>query len=168
MVGAVSSLVSVAALVVLGAGGPALEAIHDHCRADRDRFCRKAPDGWNGSYRCLQEHQARLSAACKRQVAETAQVHADCQADVAKLCADIYPAGGLVFECLRASLDELSQQCRLDVKAAYKAVAETSAACEEELARYCRHVKAAERALECLEAQQDKLSKPCRTALRRE
>jgi hypothetical protein len=38
------------------------------CRDDRQKFCRDVRPGDGAVYRCLQQHQAELSAVCNNQV----------------------------------------------------------------------------------------------------
>jgi hypothetical protein len=38
---------------------------HEACRADVEKFCKDAPPGRGGIYKCLQAHASELSESCK-------------------------------------------------------------------------------------------------------
>lgn len=88
----------------------------DACRVDAEKICRGVRPGGGRIIRCLQEHEAELSPACRSQFAagreKAAAFKTACGADAQKLCADVKPGGGRVVQCLRSHEGELSDACR--------------------------------------------------------
>lgn len=87
------------------------------CRADMQKFCKGLRPHSEEGLRCLQQHLAELSEACRRRVERRASrpgrgVHAICQADIDKFCKDVPPGPGRVRDCLVAHEAELSAECK--------------------------------------------------------
>lgn len=86
------------------------------CVDDVQKFCKDVQPGAGRIARCLKEHEADLSHACKRQMAEVKkQVHEfreACEDDVLSLCAGVKPGGGRIIKCLKEHESELSHECK--------------------------------------------------------
>jgi hypothetical protein len=92
------------------------------CADDAKKLCSDVPPGRGNVMKCLREHQADLSAACKdrlqaaqTRVQETRQA---CQSDAAKFCADVAAGRGAVAKCLKQHESELSAECKADLSQA--------------------------------------------------
>ena len=86
------------------------------CADDVKQFCSDVPPGRGNVAKCLREHEADLSAACKDRI-QAAQTRAQearqaCQSDEAKFCADVSPGRGGILRCLRQHESELSAECK--------------------------------------------------------
>jgi hypothetical protein len=102
---------------------PALAATQDRaCANDVKQFCADVQPGRSNVMRCLKEHQADLSAACKDriQAAQTRvqEIRQACQSDAAKFCADVTAGRGAVVKCLKQHESELSAECKADLSQA--------------------------------------------------
>ena len=114
--GIVALVIAVAALwmstsaVSVGAQGQSPSA------DDVQKFCKDVQPGAGRIARCLKEHEADLSHACKRQMAEVKnRVHEfreACEDDVLRLCAGVKPGGGRIIKCLKEHESELSAECK--------------------------------------------------------
>lgn len=98
--------------------GP-MKGMHRACAADVDKFCKDVPRGHGRIAVCLNEHTNDLSAACKpvaqdiaTKMNEPMQMHADCAADVQKLCSDVPAGSGRTGYCLGEHTTELSPACK--------------------------------------------------------
>ena len=108
-------------LAVLAGSSQAAESTP--CTPDIEKFCKDAKDGMAGSVKCLNEHQAELSEACKKH-RETlrAQLQANrqaglklvraCKSDIDKFCKGVKPGGGRVADCLKKNGSKLSAPCK--------------------------------------------------------
>lgn len=101
--------------------GP-MHGMHKACAADADKFCKEVPPGHGRVVVCLNEHTNELAAGCKALVGkvmehmnEPMQPHADCAADVQKLCGDVPPGFGRVGFCLGEHTAELSPACKKQI-----------------------------------------------------
>jgi Cysteine rich repeat len=95
---------------------PAVAAQNRACADDVKQFCADVQAGRGNVMKCLTEHQADLSAACKDRI-QAAQARAQearqaCQSDAAKFCADVAAGRGAVAKCLRQHESELSAECK--------------------------------------------------------
>ena len=102
------------------------------CAEDMGKFCKDVQAGGGRGLKCLREHKAELSEACKahlekmktqrrqkgagqapgkRRAAGKAVFEA-CQSDIDKLCKDVKPGGGRVLECLKSHDADLSSECK--------------------------------------------------------
>ena len=110
MIAAVALWMSTAAVSV----GAAQE--QGPCADDVQKFCKDVQPGEGRIAKCLKEHEADLSRACKRQMIEVKKrVHEFrevCEDDVLRLCAGVKPGGGRIIKCLKEHESELSPECR--------------------------------------------------------
>ena len=85
-------MIAVGLGVLLGiAGGASLSfAKSETCRAEMDKFCKSVTPGEGRILKCLQEHDAELSEACRAYVNAAAQYVA-CLDDVLRLCPRTQP-----------------------------------------------------------------------------
>jgi hypothetical protein len=98
--------------------GP-MKGMHRACAADVEKFCKDVSPGHGRIAVCLNEHANDLSATCKpvaqdiaTKMNEPMQMHADCTADVQKLCSDVPPGSGRTGFCLGEHAAELSPACK--------------------------------------------------------
>jgi hypothetical protein len=86
------------------------------CTDDVQKFCKDVQPGAGRIARCLKEHEADLSRACKRQMAEVKkrahEFREACEDDVLSLCAGVKPGGGRIIKCLKEHESELSPECK--------------------------------------------------------
>ena len=86
------------------------------CKADVDKLCKDAPRGSGGVGRCLREHEAQLSEACKKAIdqvkAEREAMKQACAPDAERLCRDVGRGPGRVLGCLESHRNELGEACR--------------------------------------------------------
>lgn len=86
------------------------------CAGDVEKFCKGVKPGGGRILRCLKEHDADLSAACKERGEEmkgaVREISAACKGDVEKLCKDVKPGGGRILACLKKQSDQVSDQCK--------------------------------------------------------
>lgn len=99
-----------------------MQEIHAACEDDARKFCAGVQAGGGRIARCLRQHEADLSQACREQGQRLAEEHKghrglmrdvqqSCREDARKLCSDVKPGGGRIVRCLRAHKSELSQEC---------------------------------------------------------
>jgi len=92
------------------------------CEEDTRKFCAGVEPGGGRIARCLQQHRADLSEACRnegRKLGEDEKQHRallqdvqqSCRDDAQKLCPGVKPGGGRIARCLRSHNSELSQAC---------------------------------------------------------
>jgi len=86
----------------------------DVCAADKTKFCANL-DAKSGTVgKCLKEHEAQLSDACRRQVAKAAaqaEVRKACKADVTSFCKSVQAGQGRIAACLKKHEGKLSSGC---------------------------------------------------------
>lgn len=86
------------------------------CADDIKKFCSEAKSGKGGIEKCLKEHEADLSAACRERRTEIRKKLEEkqqaCKDDVSRFCADVQPGRGGIVRCLREHEAELSSECR--------------------------------------------------------
>lgn len=109
--------------------GP-MKDMHRSCAADVGKFCKDVEPGHGRIAVCLNEHATDLTPACKKTVETVTtqmnahmEMHADCAADVTKLCSDVPAGSGRVAMCLGEHTKELSPACKKhvdDMKAHWK------------------------------------------------
>lgn len=115
--GTVALMIIVAVLWMSTAAGRVVAAQgQGPCVDDVQKFCKDVQPGAGRIARCLTEHEADLSHACKRQMAEVKKrVHEfreACEDDVLSLCAGVKPGGGRIIKCLKEHESELSPECK--------------------------------------------------------
>ncbi len=158
-----------ALLAILAAAGAGRALAEAPCLEDAARLCPGLPAGDGRIWACLQRNQLQLSSACVRTIQEVqrraAEFHADCAADVYRLCPST-PRGELrVLDCLRYHVGrrELSTTCEDAVLAALERLQEYADACTDDAARLCPGVQAGGgKVIACLRSQSDRLSSRCR------
>jgi len=101
--------------------GP-MHGMHKQCAADVTRLCKDVQPGHGRVAVCLGEHSAELAPGCKQHIEmvmahmnEKMDMHADCAADVQKLCSDVPGGQGRVAFCLGEHTSELSPACKKHV-----------------------------------------------------
>ncbi len=88
------------------------------CAEDAKKFCADVMQGGaRGAIgKCLQEHEADLSSACRDRINKgseaVAQFKEACGEDVQKLCASAQRGGGGVLKCMDENFDSLSLACQ--------------------------------------------------------
>ena len=97
-------------------------AMRRACGADVPKFCKDVPQGRGRIALCLNQHLNEVSASCKpaaqdiaARMTERKQMHADCAADVQRLCADMPAGPGRTGFCLGQHATELSVVCKKHV-----------------------------------------------------
>ena len=96
------------------------------CKSDIDKFCKDIAPGGGRIMKCLKEHQAELSDACKTHVESSPsrvqgrehylqQAGAACKSDIDKFCKDMAPGGGRIMKCLKEHQADLSDACKTHV-----------------------------------------------------
>jgi len=105
----------------MGEWGP-MHGMHKQCAADVTRLCKDVQPGHGRVAVCLNEHAAELAPGCKQHIEtvmmhmnEKMDMHADCAADVQKLCSDVPAGQGRVAFCLGEHTSELSPACKKHV-----------------------------------------------------
>ncbi len=84
------------------------------CRAEMDKFCKDIAAGQGRILKCLQEHDADLSGACRAYVTTAAQYVA-CLDDIMRLCPRTQPGGARGMKCLRTHQGQLSDECKREL-----------------------------------------------------
>ena len=94
------------------------------CKEDAEKLCKGVKPGGGRIIKCLKEHEADLSEACKAMEAKhkerAEEIHESCKADVDKLCKDVKPGRGRIIRCLRKHREEISDACKAAVKGGHK------------------------------------------------
>ena len=109
-----------------GPGAPhewgAMKDMRKSCAADVGKFCKDVQPGHGRIADCLNQHTAELAPACKKTVETVStqmnahmEMHADCAADVQKLCSDVPAGSGRVAMCLGEHTKDLSPACKKHV-----------------------------------------------------
>jgi len=99
-----------------------MQEIRAACEEDAKRFCAGVQPGGGRIARCLQQHQADLSEACRGEGQKIRQeqgahralirdVQQSCRADAQKFCAGVQPGQGRIAGCLKSHQGDLSQEC---------------------------------------------------------
>ncbi len=98
--------------VVLGtACAASLGLAEETCRPEMDKFCKDVAPGQGRILKCLQEHDADLSAKCRAYV-NTASQYVACLDDILRLCPGTEPGGARGMKCLRTHQGKLSAECK--------------------------------------------------------
>ncbi len=86
------------------------------CTVDLEQFCKGVEPGAGRIHRCLEEHEAQLSDACKQHVAQmrerTRTIEEACKDEVTKFCKSVSVGGGRVRNCLKRHEPALSPSCK--------------------------------------------------------
>ena len=106
--------VSLGVLLSTVGGASLTYAKSETCRPEMEKFCKDVAAGQGRVLKCLQEHDADLSAACRAYVNTAAQYMA-CLDDVMRLCPKTQPGGARGMKCLRTHQGELSDECKREL-----------------------------------------------------
>ena len=105
-----SAIVGFVALFAAAAG-----AAEHPCKEDAEKLCKGVEPGEGRIVRCLKQHEAELSAACKEKRdsfrERMQEIRAACDEDAKKFCAGVQPGQGRIANCLRSHQTDLSQDC---------------------------------------------------------
>ena len=93
------------------------------CKGDVEQYCKDVQPGQGHIGKCLRQNEAKLSPACKEQMAQAheraehmhkhmQQVADACKGDVEQFCKDTRPGGGRVLKCLKQNEAKLSEGCK--------------------------------------------------------
>jgi len=118
------------ALLLIVAGSEALSERADPCRGDRNRYCANVEKGKGRHRKCLVEHKAELSEACREHIAAVEArpdkrapkgrrgdgLRKACSADLAERCPTAIGKRGKVMQCLRRNESDLSQPCQAKLR----------------------------------------------------
>lgn len=90
------------------------------CHDDVQKFCAKVKPGRGRVSRCLQEHEADLSEACKTRLQEmrehVTEAREACRDDAKRFCKDAGRGHGRIVACLKSHESELSEACKEEMK----------------------------------------------------
>ena len=101
-------------------------AAEDACAADKTKLCANVDKKPGAVAKCLKQHEAQLSDACKKQIAKAAaqaEVRKACKADAKKYCAGVEPGKGRMAACLKKHESSLSAGCNAARAANHRAAA---------------------------------------------
>ncbi len=89
------------------------------CKADAEKLCKDIEPGGGRVMACLKAHESELSEGCKikkggkeGEKREKRMGEGACEADRAKLCADVKPGEGRIIACMKSHKEDLSAACR--------------------------------------------------------
>ena len=86
------------------------------CQADAKKFCGNVRPGEGRVYKCLTEHNAELTPACRDGLAagkkRLDEFVAACKDDVGKYCKGIPAGGGRILSCLKGRESDLTPACK--------------------------------------------------------
>lgn len=108
------SLVVLMGLCLVAVPRPSLAA-SEACAPDVKKFCAAIEKGGGRIVKCLKDHQADLSDACKAQLTAVQAhqgEHKACAADAQKLCGEVQPGEGRIAKCLKQHEADLSAACK--------------------------------------------------------
>jgi hypothetical protein len=167
-----SAIVGIVALFA----GSASAADHP-CQQDAERLCKGVEPGQGRIVKCLQQHEADLSPACKQKRdsfrERMQEVRAACEDDAKKLCGGVQPGGGRIAQCLKQHEADLSDACRnegrkiSEERGAHRALAQdVRQSCRDDAQRLCSDVKpGGGRIARCLRSHKSELSQACTDAV---
>lgn len=135
---------------------------HGACKSDVQKLCKGVESGGGRIAACLKQHEAELSAGCKKRIAEAQEEGRElaqaCKGDAEALCKDVQPGQGRVMRCLVEHKDKLSAACQQEL-----AEAESRHPCMKEMERLCKDVQpGGGRMMTCLKQHESQLSQECK------
>jgi hypothetical protein len=97
--------------------------------------------------------------------AEQAPADNPCSGDVATFCKEVNPGGGRMIGCLKQHENELSPECKAQMKDGAKRFKEAHEACKDDVDALCQGIKpGGGRIIKCLKAHEEELSPECKEA----
>jgi hypothetical protein len=94
------------------------------CVGDVKNFCSDVRPGDGRMYRCLTDHKARLSRACRDRMNRSAErlqsLATACQSDIEKHCKGASPGDGRILACLKERQGDLEHACMAELRRARK------------------------------------------------
>lgn len=159
-------MVVVAALLSTGAA-----RAEGACRPDVERLCAGIPKGGGRIAACLKANQAKVSPACKAELASVArkvrEVGQACEDDIHSYCAGVQPGQGRVLRCLVSNRQSLAPACQAVLQGAQERASEFRKACRGDVQVYCKGIRPGEgRILACLQSRRDDVSQACQALIR--
>jgi len=148
----------------------------DPCAPDVVQFCPNVKLGGGRVSRCLEEHEAKLSAACsakltadkERNKALIAEFSAVCAGDVQQLCTGVPAGGGRLLKCLTRNDYAVSPRCQAELSKlddARTTLETVKRDCGPDVKRLCpAAVGRAGELVTCLQANEDQLSPECKSS----
>jgi hypothetical protein len=114
----------IAALVLLQAGPVrAQELGTGACKADAEKLCKDVQPGDGRMARCLKQHEASVSPACKDAMLQARQkmqaLREACRSDAKQYCKGVKPGHGRMLACLKQNEAKLSEGCRAAMQGAH-------------------------------------------------
>ena len=89
------------------------------CRADMDQFCPAVEPGGGRLLGCLAQHQLEVSSPCQSELTRIGEARdrlatfrSACTKDLQALCADVPQQAGPLLECVEASEERVSVECK--------------------------------------------------------
>jgi ElaB/YqjD/DUF883 family membrane-anchored ribosome-binding protein len=100
-----------------------MQEFAEACKGDVEQYCKDAQPGHGRIGKCLKENEAKLSQACKDQMAQMHgrreqmqkrmhEMMEACTGDADQYCKDIHPGGGRLLKCLKQNEAQLSEGCK--------------------------------------------------------
>lgn len=113
-----------AALVFLQTGTVQAEDLEiGACRADAEKLCKDVRPGDGRMARCLKQHEASVSPACKDAMARARQkmqaLREACRGDAKQYCRGVKSGHGRMLTCLKQNEAKLSEGCRAAMQGAH-------------------------------------------------
>jgi len=88
------------------------------CQADAKKFCGDVRPGGGRVYKCLTDHNADLTPACRDGLAaakkRAEEFAAACKADMGKYCKGIPAGHGRILSCLKGRESDLTPACKAE------------------------------------------------------
>ena len=94
------------------------------CAEDAKKFCSEVRPGGGRAYKCMTDHNAELTPACRERLAAAKarwdEFVAACKDDAAKYCKGIPAGGGRILSCLKGRQADLAPACKTQFDQAQK------------------------------------------------
>ena len=99
------------------------------CAADAKKFCSDVRPGGGRVYKCMTDHNADLTPACRDRLAAAKarwdEFVAACKDDAGKYCKGIPAGSGRILSCLKGRESDLAPACKAEFARAQKETAAT-------------------------------------------